>query len=145
MPSRRSLLAAGTGGLLAASAGCVGVLDSESAKPVLQDITLRNTDDEPHAVTLRLDHKGEQILRRTYELGTATPGDGGTDHLAAVEDAWESPKGEFTADVSVRDGVRDQFRLDDGIRPPAPYRYEIRIVEGGRVSTWSARVETTTA
>ncbi|WP_157971758.1 hypothetical protein [Halorussus litoreus] len=147
MASRRSFLAAGVSGLLAASAGCLGVLDgldSSPPDPLLQDITVRNVDDESHTVEFALDRDGEQILDATYELGPRNFEDGGPDHLAAVDDAWESPQGTFTAQIRVDGGDRVEFRLDDSVGPATPYRYEIRVLEGGEVSGWLSELETTT-
>lgn len=147
MASRRSFLAAGVSGLLAASAGCstgFDGLDSSPPDPLLQDITIRNVDDESHTVEFALDRDGEQILDTTYELGPRNFQDGEPDHLAAVDDAWESPQGTFTADILVRGGRQAEFRLDDSVDPATPYRYEIRILEDGGVSGWFSELGTTT-
>ena len=185
MPSRRSVLA-GTTSLLAAGAGCTGVLDRSSPEPALRDVTLRNTDDEAHAVAVRLSHEGEVIVDETYDLdpwpygdeggadsggtgtttgknATATDGnrttanDDGTaaagkdattaddapDHLAAITDAWDSPRGEFIAEVRVDDRDPVEFRLDDGFDQGTTYRYEIRIEEDGSISTWATVLDAT--
>ncbi|UPV72919.1 hypothetical protein M0R89_10195 [Halorussus limi] len=150
MPSRRSVLVAGAAGLFAAGAGCTGVLDRSTAEPELRAIALRNTDDEAHALALRLSHEGETILDRTYELGPRTfDGEdadtetGETDHVVAIEDAWDSPAGEFRAAVRVDGERRAKFRLDDDVRPPTPYRYEIRVERDGGVSSWVTKLEST--
>ncbi|MFC4449119.1 hypothetical protein [Halorussus aquaticus] len=150
MPSRRSVLATGVASLYAASAGCTTVLDGSTPEPALWTITLRNTDDESHALALRLFHDGAEILDRTYELGPRTfdeedaaTADSDTDHVAAVEDAWDSPTGEFRAAVRVDGERRTKFRLDDEVRPPTPYRYEIRVERNASVSTWVTKLEST--
>ena len=191
MPSRRSVLA-GAASLLTAGAGCTGVLGGARPDPALRDITLRNTDDKPHVLAVRLSHESEVILDRTYDLGAwphgdeggtesgdtgtgtdeggtttdedvtttegdaATTGEGSTttdgkatpagdvsDHLAAIADAWDSPRGEFAARVRVDDRDPVEFRLDDSFRPGVTYRYEIRIEADGRISTWATVLDPT--
>lgn len=144
MPARRSVLAAGAAGLATASAGCTELLGGTPPDPLLQDITIRNTDDERHTVAFRLDHDGEEILDETYELGPRNAADGGPSHVAGIDGAWDSSAGEFTADVRVRDGTHTEFRLDDSVTPGTPYRYEIRILDDGDVGGWLAELETMT-
>ncbi|NEU57723.1 hypothetical protein [Halorussus sp. MSC15.2] len=150
MPSRRSVLATGVASLCAVGPGCTAVLDGSAPEPALRSITLRNTDAETHALALRLFHDGAEILDRTYELGPRTSDNGDadtadsdTDYVVGIEDAWDSPTGEFRAAVRVDGEDRTKFRLDDEIRPPTPYRYEIRVERNGGVSTWVAKPEST--
>lgn len=120
MPTRRTLLAAGAAALSTASAGCASILESSPPDPLLQDITIRNTDDEAHTVDFALDRDGERILDTTYELGPKNFEAGGPDNIAGIDGAWDSPRGAFTADVRVRDGRQMEFELDDPVDPATP-------------------------
>ncbi|WP_135830575.1 hypothetical protein [Halorussus halobius] len=144
MRSRRSVLAGSVAGLFGGGAGCLGALDSPP-DPILRDVTVRNADDQPHAVAFALDREGERVHDATYELAARDFEGDGSDHLAGVDDAWDSPRGAFRAAVRVDGGPRTAFRLDDGVSPGTPYRYEVRILDGGEVSTWVSELGTTTA
>lgn len=144
MTGRRALLAGGAT-LLVAGAGCTAFGDPDD-DPVLRSIALRNLDDRPHALQLRLARRDDELLDATYDLGARTVGDSddSADHLAAIEDAWDDGTGAFTAKARL-DGNdrRAEMRLDDGVSA-GPYRYEIRIDGDGGIEGWYAELSETT-
>jgi len=131
--------------LAVAGAGCAGRLGGTAPEPMLQDALVRNTDDVRHTVAFQLRHEGEQILDATYELGPRNFGDEGPDHIESIDEAWESPRGEFDATVRVRDGTRTELSLDDHVNAGTPYRYEVRLLDGGEVGAWFSEQGTTVA
>jgi hypothetical protein len=116
MSSRRGLLA--SAGVLAAGAGCTGLnpLAEREPLPRLGTISILNSDDIAHELSVRIERDGERLLAETYELGPRG-GDGDPPRAAEIPCGVGSARGRYTLSVETAAGEASTLELGRGDGP----------------------------